>query len=1017
MFIGKSTLQNEIIGDLEVELGTLPDGSEDMPLHTLGDAFSDSFSGQAGKQISNLVSKLISSKMPPSFNQPTIRQYLKTRWGLGPHRQNAVITFSVTLEPPSRLGSVDAAKEFYDNVALRYALFASISLNAESGGKLASHATLVDAEALQAARKESHNVLIKIHEVISCLVNELGGHEDTETTSKSNDNLLTDLDHWVSEFGEEMHQGTKPLFDTNKIRVYDSWWNWVRVELIALKHELEMESDASTDDPDRINMILNRWVPTCNKILEPISLKHSIASDLKDQIHSGKSRLPVFRYTKEAQGPQTIIDESGKIIHTEVPRDTLGQSRSFVETIKSGLKQSKPGFQKPLIQLKSRIDGEWTENKLWTSAFLERLVAGESAGFSFSGITALITGAGPGSIGSGIVEGLLEGGAHVFVTSRPPPAPSTKFFDQMYKSHGSKGSRLTVLPFNQASKQDCRAMIDYIYETKDGDRDIDVIIPFAAIGETGELDSIDAKSELAHRLMLTNLLRILGHIKQQKERRGLDARPTNVILPLSPNHGTFGGDGLYSESKLGLETLFNRFHSENWSDHLTICGAVIGWTRGTGLMNTNNILAEAVESQNAITFSGSEMAFSILTLIHPQLMAGAEDEPILADISGNLSQIQNFKEFLSETRRQLSDSSSLRKALNEENSRMQSFLATTKDESPQSTVISPRRHRTNIEVGYPSLPDFSTITAGLPNLKGMVDLSKTIVVVGFSELGPWGSSRTRWEVEHSGDFTEAGMLEIAWIMGLVDHFDGEIQGSPYIGWVDAKTKQPIHDEEIGSKFSKYVMEHTGIRALEPEILNGYDPSKKEFLHEVVLDEDLPSFEASKATAEAFRLQHGDNVSITPVLGSEDYQVKVKKGSRLLIPKSVAFDRRVAGLLPTGWNPARYGIPEDIITQVDPVTLYVLCCVCEALYSAGIQDPYEIFSHMHVSELANCIGTGAGGLVALQKMYRERYLEHPANNDIFQETFVNTMGAWANLLLLSSTGPIKTNSGACATAIE
>jgi 3-oxoacyl-ACP reductase-like protein len=39
-------------------------------------------------------------------------------------------------------------------------------------------------------------------------------------------------------------------------------------------------------------------------------------------------------------------------------------------------------------------------------------------------------------------------------------------------------------------------------------------------------------------------------------------RPAHVILPLSPNHGIFGYDGLYAESKLGLEALVNKWKSE-----------------------------------------------------------------------------------------------------------------------------------------------------------------------------------------------------------------------------------------------------------------------------------------------------------------------------------------------------------------------------------------------------------------------------------------------------------------------
>jgi fatty acid synthase subunit alpha, fungi type len=85
--------------------------------------------------------------------------------------------------------------------------------------------------------------------------------------------------------------------------------------------------------------------------------------------------------------------------------------------------------------------------------------------------------------------------------------------------------------------------------------------------------------------MLVNLLRLLGAVKSKKAASGLVTRPTQVILPLSPNHGLFGNDGLYAESKISLETLFNRWHSESWGEYLCVSGAVIGWTRGTGLMS------------------------------------------------------------------------------------------------------------------------------------------------------------------------------------------------------------------------------------------------------------------------------------------------------------------------------------------------------------------------------------------------------------------------------------------------
>ena len=86
-----------------------------------------------------------------------------------------------------------------------------------------------------------------------------------------------------------------------------------------------------------------------------------------------------------------------------------------------------------------------------------------------------------------------------------------------------------------------------------------------AVPENGrEIDSLDDKLELAHRVML---LCLLGAVKQKKGSRNFVTRPTQVVLPLSPNHGLFGNDGLYSESKITLETLFTRWSSESWCEY------------------------------------------------------------------------------------------------------------------------------------------------------------------------------------------------------------------------------------------------------------------------------------------------------------------------------------------------------------------------------------------------------------------------------------------------------------------
>jgi hypothetical protein len=52
----------------------------------------------------------------------------------------------------------------------------------------------------------------------------------------------------------------------------------------------------------------------------------------------------------------------------------------------------------------------------------------------------------------------------------------------------------------------------------------------------------------------------------------------------------------------------------------------------------------------------------------------------------------------------------------------------------------------------------------------------------LAEVGPWESSRTRWEMEARGEFIIEGCIKMAWMMGYIKHFDGRLKdGSLYVG--------------------------------------------------------------------------------------------------------------------------------------------------------------------------------------------------------------------------------------------
>src|SRR5712692_9820536 len=59
----------------------------------------------------------------------------------------------------------------------------------------------------------------------------------------------------------------------------------------------------------------------------------------------------------------------------------------------------------------------------------------------------------------------LSGSAHVVVMISHYSHATVEYYQGVFQHFGSRGSALTVVPFNQGSKQDVEALVDYIYMT------------------------------------------------------------------------------------------------------------------------------------------------------------------------------------------------------------------------------------------------------------------------------------------------------------------------------------------------------------------------------------------------------------------------------------------------------------------------------------------------------------------------------------------------------------------------
>ena len=229
-------------------------------------------------------------------------------------------------------------------------------------------------------------------------------------------------------------------------------------------------------------------------------------------------------------------------------------------------------------------------------------------------------------------------------------------------------------------------------------------------------------------------------------------------------------------------------------------------------MDATNTVAHELEKGHGVrTFSAKEMAFNILGLMHPLLFSITQVEPIWADLNGGMDRLPDLAEITTRIRLSLNEKSELRRAIARDNALDFKTVNGVEGERVLQTVnVVPRA---NFKFDFPALEPAAALEE-LSKLRGIIDLEKVVVVTGFAEVGPWGSSRTRWEMEAKGEFTIEGCIEMAWVMGFIKHFDGRLKnGSLHVGWVDAKTGEPIDDKDVRGRYEKEILKHAGVRLI------------------------------------------------------------------------------------------------------------------------------------------------------------------------------------------------------------
>ncbi|ORX65311.1 hypothetical protein DL89DRAFT_287208 [Linderina pennispora] len=1015
---GKSMVQNELFGEFQKEFGKkLPDHAEEQPIEELAKKLG-STTDSLGKHSQSLVGKLLTSKFPSGFTLSAARSYLMDKYGLGPRRQDALLLLSITMEPPNRLADDNAAHIWLETAAQKYARHVGIPLTAatqtgNSSGNMASSVVINSAEFDKAQRNQRKLILDQIETLARH-----AGHDMRQGARSANEQQLEiaalelDINEIKREVGDKFIEKTRMQFDAYKARHFDSYWNWARQDVFEwISGILSGEKPSMDQDTymKRIHMLKNRSNPGLLSMLQafietlkeaPIPFsQHALkqADIIYAACKESENVAPVYKELSTPMRPHTEVTHKGDIVSSEIPREG---EKSICDYIKSMKSTNQDGL--PLLHMHEKHAGNtWSYDKELTDEYFSSMEDAAVNGISFEGKCALVTGCGKGSIGSGLVEGLLSGGAKVVATTSNYSLSSIRFFEEMYRKFGSRGSELILVPFNQASSCDVEALIQYIYNDDGLGWDLDYIAPFAAFPEHGkDAASVDSYSELTIRILLTNLFRIIGQVKAAKIRTGNILQPSLLILPHSYNRGMVGYDGMYGETKAALHTLYNRWHSESWSEYISITGGDIGWTRSTNMTFGSANVYVAMEEIGMRTFSREEMSFNILCLLSQRMEEAAHSNPVFGNFNGMYKVNEGFGKDLEKSRSELKYATNERKVINA--AYCLKFIAENTEailRVEQGNKTMPRaQHR----IDAPLVKSYEQLEH-LRCLEGMLDLDKVVVVTGFGEVGGFGNAALRWEQEAHGVFSVEGCIELAWMMGLIKRFSGDHPdtGSYYIGWVDAKTQEPVHDMNIKAKYEPYILEHTGIRAVEPEVWGEDAVNMKSFIRELQIDQDMPPFETSAEEAVHFKQANRDKVDIW----------ENPDGTW----SAATFNGALLSQLPTGWDPVRLGIPKGLAQGMDELNRYTLIAAMEALLKSGITDPYELYQYFHVSKVGHSVGSCLGGAQSNTDLVRGRYMDKNVHPGKLIECSVNNMSAWLNTLLFSASGPLKPTVGACATS--
>lgn len=748
-----------------------------------------------------------------------------------------------------------------------------------------------------------------------------------------------------AELGADWPKLVEPRFDADKAILFDDRWASAREDLAHLYHEGRM----------------------------PLGSFVGLGADLADQ-------AKWYEAQAQARGDEQLAAEFARIA-VDALTDRFAQAATANTLSDTNVQPASTN-----AQISSKGSSK---------------AASAQASTRFVGQVAVVTGVAPRSIAAQVVAGLLEGGATVIATSHSFRQETIDWAKQCYRDHGTVDAKLWLLPANLTSYRDCDSLVNWVGEVQ---RKVtgatstvtkpayvpDLFFPFAAPPVHGTMADAGALFENQARLMLWGVERSIAGLANLGADTDVQHR-LHVVLPGSPNRGIFGGDGAYGEVKSAFDAIVTRARAEvNWANRVTFAHPKIGWVQGTSLMGGNDPLVEVVQKRGLKVWTTEEIAEALLQVATLEARAqAATTGPIDVDLTGGLgSESLDIRALRAEAEADAATSTS---------------TDDTTSEAP-ATIRALPTPRVNAQAQV-DLADWQGVEA---------KPEEQIVIVSIGEVGPWGSGRTRLEAElgidSNGDveLSAAGVLELAWNMGLLEWND-----SPNPGWYD-QDGNLVPEEDIVERFRDEVIARSGIRPFEADMGQDYLDGTDTEAAEIFLDRDLEFSVPTEELAREYVRIDPERTRISRDEESGEWLVTRLQGASVAVPRRATMSRTVGGQFPMGFDPQKWGIPSSMVGNVDPIALWNIVTAVDAYISAGF-SPTEILHSIHPSLVASTQGTGFGGMHSMRRLYLDRFLNRQIPSDILQEALPNVVAAHVMQSYVGGYGNMIQPVSACATA--